>query len=91
MGERAIDNRVRKLQELENQIAQLQEQADTIKDEIKADMESKGIDEIKTKNFIVRWKEIISNRFDSKAFKAAQPELYTAYTRETASRRFTIA
>ena len=91
MTERMIENRAKKLKNLESQIAELQEQADAIKSELKADLEEKGVDELKTKNFIIRWKEIISNRLDGKALKAALPELYSQYCRTSASRRLTVA
>lgn len=91
MTERMIENRVKKLSALEEQIAQLQEQADAIKGELKADLEEKDLDELKTKNFLIRWKEIVSSRLDGKALKAALPEIYSQYCRQTSSRRFTIA
>lgn len=91
MTERMIENRVKKLSALEEQIAQLQEQADAIKTELKTDLEEKGLDELKTKNFLIRWKEIVSNRLDGKALKAALPEIYNQYCRPTSSRRFTVA
>ena len=38
------------------------------------------------------YKEVISNRFDSKAFKAAgHEELYKAFTKPSSSMRFTFA
>lgn len=91
MTERMIENRIKKLSSLEEQIAQLQEQADAIKGELKADLEEKGLEELKTKNFLIRWKEIISNRLDGKALKAALPEIYSQYCRQTSSMRFTVA
>lgn len=91
MTERMIENRVKKLTELEEKIAQLQEQADVIKNELKADLEEKGVDELKTKNFIIRWKEIISNRLDGKALQEALPDVYGQFVRQCSSRRFTVA
>lgn len=91
MTERMIENRVKKLSALEKQIEQLQKQADAIKGELKADLEEKGLDELQTKNFLIRWKEIISNRLDRKALKAALPEIYSQYCRPISSRRFTVA
>lgn len=91
MTERMIENRINKLSALETQIAQLQQQADAIRGELKTDLEKKGLDELRTKNFLIRWKEIVSNRLDGKALKAALPELYAQYTRPSTSRRFTIA
>lgn len=91
MTERMIENRIKKLTELEEQITKLQEQADVIKGELKADLEEKGIDELKTKNFLIRWKEIVSSRLDSKALKAALPDVYNQFVKQTSSRRFTVA
>ena len=83
MTERMIEKRIKKLSGLTQPIAQLQEQADIIKSELKADLEEKGLDELKTKNFLIRWKEIVSNRLDGKALKAALPEIYSQYCKPT--------
>ncbi len=91
MTERMIENRIKKLSGLEDQIAQLQEQAEEIKAELKADMDEKGVQELRTKNFLIKWKEIVSNRPDGKALKEALPEIYKQYCRPTSSRRFTVA
>ena len=91
MTERMIENRIKKLSALEDQIAQLQEQAEEIKAELKADLDEKGVQELRTKNFLIKWKEIVSNRLDGKALKAALPEIYNQYCRPTCSRRFTVA
>lgn len=91
MTEKQIENRIKKLQIIEAKQKELAEQAESLKAEIKADMESKGLDELETKNFIIRWKEVISNRLDGKALKAALPEIYSQYCKASASRRFTVA
>lgn len=91
MTERMIENRVKRLQEIEAQQKEMETAAEAIRAELKADMEEKGLDELKTKNFILRWKEIISNRLDSKALKAALPDVYGQFCKTSASRRFTIA
>ena len=91
MTNKQLDNRVKKLQSIEAQMKELEEQADAIRAEIKADLEAKGEDEHDTGSFIIRWKEIISRRLDSKALKAALPDVFAAYSRESTSRRLTIA
>jgi len=91
MGNRAIENRIKKLKEIERQQKELEEQADKIKAEIKANMVEKGADELKVGNFIVRLKEVITNRFDSKSFKESYWALYEAYTKPQSSMRFTIS
>lgn len=92
MTERQIENRIKKLQAIEAQQKELEQQAETLKAEIKKDMEEKGLQELETKNgFIIRWKEIISNRLDGKALKAAFPDIYSQFVKQTSSRRFTVA
>lgn len=91
MTNKQLDNRVKKLQGIEAQMKELEEQAEAIRAEIKADLESKGEDEHDTGSFIIRWKEIISRRLDSKALKAALPDVFAAYSKESSSRRFSIA
>ena len=91
MTDRQIENRIKKLQEIEAQTAALEKEADAIRAEIKADMEAKGIDELQTKNFFIRWKEIISNRLDSKALKDQMPDVYRMFIKQNSSKRFTIA
>ena len=91
MTNRQLDNRVKKLQDLEAQIKALEEQADAIRDEIKADLTEKGEDEHNTGAFLIRWKEIISKRLDSKALKAALPDVFATYSKESSSRRFIVS
>ena len=91
MTEKQIENRIKKLQIIEAKQKELEDQADALKAEIKADMESKGLDELETKNFLIRWKEVIINRLDGKALKADLPEIYSQYYKASASRRFTVA
>ena len=91
MTDRQINNRITKLQGIEAQIKELEAQAEAIRAVLKADLESKGEDEHHTGSFIIRWKESISRRLDSKALKAALPDVFATYSRESTSRRFTIA
>lgn len=91
MTERQIENRVKKLKAIEKQRKDLEAQEKALKEEIKRDMESKDLEELKTKNFIIRWKEIISNTLDSKALKATFPDICEQFTKQSASKRFTIA
>ena len=90
MGERTLQNRIMKLREIEAQQRALEEQAEQIRREIKANMEEKQVDEMQAGSFIIRWKTILSSKLDGKALKAALPEIYGQYCKASASRRFTI-
>jgi predicted phage-related endonuclease len=39
----------------------------------------------------INWKNVISNRLDSKSLKADMPDIYQKYSKESYTRRFTIA
>ena len=78
-------------QQLAVQIAQLEKQKAAVADRIKAHMDAAGVDEMQVDDATARYKEVTSNRFDSKAFKIAMPDLYGHFTRSTETRRFVLA
>ena len=90
MGERALQNRIMKLKELEAQQEQIEKEVEKIRQEIKADMEEKQVEELAAGAYIIRWKAVVSNRFDSKALKLALPEIYKQFCKLNESRRFSI-
>lgn len=91
MTERQITSRVKKIKALEAKKAALDEQISTVKAEITADMMLKGIDSQEAGGFLVRFTRVLTNRFDSRSFKADMPDLYGKYTKQTESYRFSIA
>ena len=90
MTDRQLKNRLVRLQDLEQQIKDLEAEADSLKAELKATMEDRQTDELKVTGFVVRWKEIISRRIDSTALKKALPDVWQTYSKETCSKRFTV-
>ena len=65
--------------------------ADAIRDALKEEMLRLDTEELNAGAYIVRYTSVISNRFDSTAFKKVMPDVYKAYTKQTTSRRFSIA
>lgn len=86
-----IIKKVEELKELEILIKEAEAEAEALKDEIKAEMAEKNTEEMIVGKFIVRWTSILSDRFDSKTFKMAMPEVYNKYIKQTHSRRFSIS
>ena len=41
--------------------------------------------------YIVRWTSVLTQRFDTTAFKKVMPDVYKEYTKQVSSRRFSIA
>ena len=75
----------------EAMIEEMKEEADKVRNSIKAEMEQREVEELIAGQYIVRWTSVLSNRFDSTAFKKVMPEIYKAYTKQVSSRRFTIS
>ncbi len=86
-----ITSKIEALKELEELIAEAQAEADKLRDEIKAEMQERNTEELQVGKYIIRWTSVLSNRFDSTAFKKVMPEVYKAYTKQVASRKFTIS
>lgn len=86
-----IITKIEELKEMEELIAEAQAEVETIKDTLKKEMNEQDVEELIAGTHIIRWTTILSNRFDSTAFKKVMPDVYKAYTKQTTSRRFTIA
>lgn len=83
--------KIEALNEWETILEEAKNEVEAIRDEIKADMTEKDLEELDLGKYIVRWTPILSNRFDTTAFKKVYGDLYKAYTKQVASRRFSIA
>ena len=86
-----ITSKIEALRDLEELIEEAKTEAETLRDEIKAEMAARNTEELTAGSFIVRWTSVLSNRFDSTAFKKVMPDVYKAYTKQVSSRRFTIS
>ena len=79
------------LNKYEAMMEELKAEADTIRNTIKAEMDAREVEELIAGQYIVRYTAVLSNRFDSTAFKKVMPEIYKAYTKQVSSRRFSIS
>ena len=79
------------LNKYEAMMEEMKFQADAIRNEIKAEMDARDLEEMIAGQYIVRYTSVLSNRFDSTAIKRVMPEIYKAYTKQVSSRRFSIS
>ena len=86
-----IESKVNALRELESLIEEAKAEAESIRDEIKSEMLTRDTEELTAGQYIIRWTSVLSQRFDSTAFKKVMPDVYKAYTKQVSSRRFTIS
>lgn len=83
-------SKVEQLKELEALIREAEKEVESLKDEIKAEMMKQDTEEMTAGRYVVRWTNVVSNHFDSTAFKREMSDLYGRYVRVTESRRFSI-
>ena len=86
-----ITYKLESLRELEELIEEAKVEAESLRDEIKAEMLSRNTEEMEAGQYIVRWTSVLTQRFDTTAFKKVMPEVYKEYTKQVSSRRFSIA
>ena len=86
-----IESKIRALNEWEALAEEARKEIESLKDEIKAEMLHQNTEELSAGQYIVRWTSVLTNRFDTTAFKKAHGELYKTFTKQVASKRFSIA
>ena len=91
MSTTEITAQIESLRALEELIHEAQLEAETLRDAIKQEMLNRDTEELTAGQYIVRWTSVLSNRFDSTAFRKVMPDVYKAYTKQVASRRFYIS
>ena len=85
-------NKIEELNELEAMIEDIKVQAEAIKDDIKNEMTERNVDEMMVEDYIVRYIDVLTTRFDTKRFKEQLGEAtYNAFTKQVSSKRFSIA
>ena len=65
--------------------------ADAIREAIKEEMVRQNTEELVAGAYIVRFTNVISNRFDSTTFKRLYADLYKDFTKPVSSRRFSVS
>ena len=71
--------------------AKAKEMADTIRSALKEEMVRLETEELTVGTYIIRYTNIVSNRFDSTTFKRLYADLYKDFTKPVSSRRFTVS
>lgn len=64
---------------------------EAIKDAIKLKMVDEGTEVFQGNGWKATWHTVISSRLDSKALKAAYPDLVARYSKPSTTSRFTLA
>ena len=86
-----IEKKARTLKNLQTMKTNLEEQIEELENELKAELEEQGVEEVQAGLFKIIWKKITSTRFDSKRFKEENERIYQLYMVPNTYRRFSIS
>ena len=76
---------------IRSMIAELEAEAEALTDKLKGAMVERGTEILQGDGWRCSWKNIVSSRFDSKAFKADHADMYGQYSRTTTTTRFVVS
>ena len=91
MSRNELITKIEQLKEWEAILEEAQAEVEALRDCIKEQMLERATEELQVGTYIIRWTSVLSNRFDSTAFKKEHADLYKAFTKQVASKRFSIA
>lgn len=86
-----MDQKVKELRELKRMQEELTAEIEAIQDELKAHMDTHGMDTLLGFDWRITWKAVTSKRLDTGALRKAMPDVAQAFTRETTTKRFVLA
>lgn len=90
MSNNEIIKNIVALTEWETIIEDAKAEAEAIRDMLKAEMLEQNIEELEAGTYIIRWTSVLTNRFDTTAFKKSHGDMYKEFTKQVSSRRFSI-
>ena len=86
-----INEKFRTIAQYKRMEEEAKAEREKVEAEVKAYMKEAGTDTLIGDEHKATYKEVISSRFDSKAFGKDHADLYEAYKKPSASMRFTFA
>ena len=89
MSNKEMESKARELRQLQALIEEAQQEAEAIKDAIKAAMGDS--ESIVAGEYKITWRPVTSARIDTSTLRKALPDVAAAFTKETTVRRFCVA
>ena len=91
MSMNELNTTARDLMSVRAMIAELEAEAEALTDKLKGAMIERGEETLQGDGWKASWKNVTSNRFDSKAFRADHADLYGQYSKATVTTRFILS
>lgn len=90
MSQNELNEKAKAYFTLQEMIAELTAEAESIKDDLKAVMIERATEELDGTGWRATWHNTTTNRFDSSAFKAQHKDLYQSFCKPVSGTRFTL-
>ena len=91
MSKNEMINMIETMNNYDDLAAKAKAKADALREAIKEEMIRQDVEELIAGAYIVRFTNVISNRFDSTTFKRLYGDLYKDFTKPVSSRRFSVS
>ena len=91
MDTNELMQKIESLADWERIAKEAQAEAESIKDSLKAELTSRGVEELEVGPHILRYTTVLTSRFDTTAFKKDFADIYAEFTKQTMSKRFSVA
>ena len=89
MSTQDIERKCRELRELQAPIAEAEAEAEAVKDALKRAMGD--AEELRAGEYKITWRRVTAVKLDTKALRAALPDVAARFSRESTVRRFCVA
>lgn len=86
-----MNEKVQELRELKRMQEELTAEIEAIQDELKAHMNTHGMDTLLGFDWKVTWKAVTSSRLDTTALKKELPDIAARFMKKSTIRRFVLA
>ena len=90
MTKNEINEKIIELKKWEKDLKQTKSIVEALKEELKDELESRGVEELETDMFTVFYQKIVSDKFDTTRFKQENSVLYNYYLKENVTKRFSV-
>ena len=90
MATNELNEKIQDIRELKRMVEELTNEINSLQDEIKEELNARGVDELAGVDWKVSYKTVMVNRLDTNAIKREFPEIIEEFTKSTVSHRFTL-
>ena len=90
MTQEMMQDKIANLKELKRMKAEIETMITDAENELKVEMTERKLDEVVAGQYKIIWREVISQRIDTAAFKKARPKTAAQFMVATVSRPFKV-